>query len=168
MSNFWPKGIELTDTESPRQILDTAQREWNAESSGVLTLVFQETKSESGNDMIIVHAKHVPSNRTVTLFSVIYRPNTPYPVTIQPKDDVLPNYLKKSYYKPGTVDTALIESRILNSQGHQVTNDWVADAPSEFRRKLEEVFNLGIVKSEILSLVSMSGFQSVTADVEEA
>jgi hypothetical protein len=96
MSNFWPKGFELTDTESPRQILETAQREWNAESSGVLTLVFQETKSESGNDMIIVHAKHVPSNRTVTLFSVIYRPNTPYPATIQPKDDILPNYLKKS------------------------------------------------------------------------
>jgi hypothetical protein len=168
MSNFWPKGFELTDTESPRQILETAQREWNAESSGVLTLVFQETKSESGNDMIIVHAKHVPSNRTVTLFSVIYRPNTPYPATIQPKDDILPNYLKKSYYKPGTLDNALVGSGILNSQGCQILNDWVSDAPAEFRKKLEEVFNLGIVKSEILSLVSMSGFQSATADVEDA
>jgi hypothetical protein len=164
MSNFWPKGLEITDTESPKQILKTAQREWNSESGGILTLVFQETKSESGNDMVVVHAKHVPSNRTVTLFSVIYRPNTPYPATIRPKDDVLPNYLKKSYYKPGT----LTGSGVLNFQGRQVTNDWVSDAPAEFRRKLEEVFNLGIVKSEILSLVSMSGFQSVTADVEEA
>lgn len=166
MSNFWPKGLELTDTESPKQILETAQREWKSESGGTLTLVFQETKSESGNDMIIVHAKHVPSNRTVTLFSVIYRPNTPYPATIQPKDDVLPNYLKKSYYKPGTIDSTLTGSGVLNFQGHQVTNDWVSDAPAEFRRKLEEVFNLGIVKSEILSLVSMSEFQSATADVE--
>ncbi len=165
MSNFWPKGLELTDTESPKQILETAQREWNSESSGALTLVFQETKSESGNDMIIVHAKHVPSNRTVTLFSVIYRPKMPYPATIQLKDDVLPNYLKKSYYKPSTIET-LAGPGILNSQGRQVTNDWVSDAPAEFRRKLEEVFNLGIVKSEILSLVSMSEFQSATADVE--
>jgi hypothetical protein len=167
MSNFWPKGLELTDTESPRQILETAQREWNAESSGVLTLVFQETKSESGNEMIIVHAKHVPSNRTVTLFSVIYRPNTPYPVTIQPKDDVLPNYLKKSYYIPGTLDNLLTGTGIVNPQGREVKNEWVADAPAEFRRKLEEVFNLGIVKSEILSLVSMSGFQSVNSNLEE-
>ena len=33
-------------------------------------------------------------------------------------------------------------------------NEWVAETPGEFRNKLREAFNLGIVKSEVLSLFS--------------
>jgi hypothetical protein len=168
MSNFWPKGIEISDTQSPMQILETAQEEWVNNSNGVMTLRLQGTKSESGNDMIIVHAKHVPSNRTITLFSVIYRPNTPYPATIQPKEDELPNYLKKSYY-PNTFSerqsrlkeemrkVSIIETSKLAEvyrEEQKVNNIWVSDDPSEFREKLEKVFNLGIVKADILNLLS--------------
>jgi hypothetical protein len=171
MSNFWPMGIEISDMQSPMQILETAQQEWEQSSNGLLTLLFQEATSESGNDIIIVHAKHVYSNRTVTLFSVIYRPNSPYPATIQPKNDDLPNFLKKSYYQPnidskvrlaGQTDMQmsmaerLMKSVEMSSGGQQVKNTWVSDAPSEFREKLKEVFNLSIVKSDILNLVSTS------------
>lgn len=167
MSIFWPKGIEISDTQSPMQILETAQEEWNLNSDGLLTLVLQDAKSKAGNDMIIVHAKHIPSNRTITLFSVVYRPNTPYPATIQPKEDELPNYLKKSYYLENhPEDARLIEQEIKKRsmmdpsisravpEKKQVNNIWVSDDPSEFREKLEQVFNLGIVKADILNLLS--------------
>jgi hypothetical protein len=157
MSNFWPKGIEISDTQSPMQILETAQEEWHLNSDGLLTLVLQGTKSKAGNDMIIVHAKHIPSNRTVTLFSVVYRHNTPYPATIQPKDDDLPNYLKKEYNKSGALTDVV---RQLGSE--RVSNTWVSDEPSEFRKKLEQVFNLSVVKSDIVNLLSTS--REVTDD----
>jgi hypothetical protein len=35
-----------------------------------------------------------------------------------------------------------------------VVNQWVSDTPSEFRKKLSEAFNLGIIKREILNLAS--------------
>lgn len=156
MTNFWPSGIELNDTQSPKEILHEAQRDWESDSNGLMTLVLQPTKSESGNDMIIVHAKHSPSNRTASLFSVVYRPANPYPATIQPKDDELPNFLKKSYYEPGFDPMRsfglMKPANLLKIEGRTVTNEWVSDTPSEFRAKLKEVFNLGIVKSEVLNL----------------
>jgi hypothetical protein len=99
--------------------------------------------------MLIVHAKHVPSNRTVTLFSVVHRPGAPYPAKIQPRDDELPDILKKSYYRPGIADLAMIKT-----SGQHVTNQWVCDTPAEFRSEVQKVFNLGVIKSEVLSLVS--------------
>jgi hypothetical protein len=111
--------------------------------------------------MIIVHAKHVPGNRTTTLFSVISRPNAPYPATIQPKEDVLPNALKKTYYKPGVLDG--LESKVITA-GQKITNQWVSDSPSEFRTNLEQAFNLSFVKSAILNLLAVSGAQVVSND----
>jgi len=151
MSGFWPTGLDLTDTAPPTAILKTAQGEWEAKSGGVLTLVLQETTSQSGNTMIIVHAKYIPGNRTATLFSVVHRPNAPYPVTIQPEKENLPNSLKKSYRTTGLGEIASI-----GVYGQEVENEWVSDTPSEFRSKLEKVFNLGSVKREVLSLVSHS------------
>ena len=153
MSNFYPTGLKFDDTQSPMEILRVAQGDWKTNSSGVLALVLQEAKSQSGNDMIIVHAKHIPSNRSATLFSVVHRPSAPYPVTIQPKEGDLPNFLKKSYCEPGF---AAIGAGISAMQSHTVKNKWVSDTPADFREKLEEVFNLGFVKSAILNLVSSS------------
>lgn len=160
---FWPQDIQLSDTQSPLEILNTAQEEWRTSSDGIMELVLQDTMSNSGNSMIIVHAKHVISNRTATLFSIVYRADYPYPVTIQPKDEDLPTFLKKSYYKPGARSIAEMKehisliptTRIAEKQGvsgKQVLNQWVSDTPSEFREKLVEVFNLGAIKSEILNL----------------
>ncbi len=151
MTNYWPSGLDLSDTSSPLEILQSARDEWTEQSKGLLTLVIQEAKSTCNNHMLIVHAKHVPSNRTVTLFSVVHRPDAPYPATIQPRGDELPNVFKKSYYKPGFANIA---AGMALSQSREVTNEWVCDTPSEFRPKLERVFNLGALKSEVLSLVS--------------
>jgi hypothetical protein len=118
-----------------------------------MTLILQKAESKSGNSMIIVHAKHNPTNRTATLFSVVHRPKTPYPATIQPKEDDLPDFLKESYYKPGIAD---IGAGISGIQGRTIENKWVSNTPAEFRAKLEEIFNLGVIKSEILNLVSSS------------
>lgn len=159
MSNFWPSSIDLGDTQSPMEILNDAQKEWDSESNGQLTLVLQTTESESGNDLIYVHAKHVPKNRTITIFSVVHRPKSPYPVTIFPEDKNLPNFLKKSYYIPGTKPlpfgaSMALQLGQLETKGRDVVNEWVCETPFEFRRKLGEVFNLGFVKSAILNLVS--------------
>lgn len=146
MTNYWPSGLDLTDVQSPMAILREARSDWEEESDGLLTLILQTAESTSGNDMIIVHAKHNPSNRTATLFSVVYRPDIPYPATLLPKDDELPDFLKKHYIKPGISIGLPIEDKT-------VVNPWVADTPLEFRNNLTEVFNLAIIKSEVLSIV---------------
>jgi hypothetical protein len=162
VTDFWPSGLDLSDTSSPLEILQSAQQEWTEHSGGLLGLVIQEAESASGNHLLILHAKHVPSNRTVTLFSVVHRVDAPYPAKIQPRDNELPDILKKSYYQPGF--TELTTAGFALSQGRKVTNKWVCDTPSEFRSQLKDVFNLGSVKSEVLSLVSGAASPSHTGD----
>lgn len=173
MSKYWPDGLELSDTQSPMEILRDAQSEWESSSGGVLALILQEAKSQSGYDMIVVHAKHVASNRTASLFSVVCRKGHPYPARLQPKDDGLPNFFKKSYKTQNLSSLAAMGNvmRQLNEE-RWVNNEWVADTPSEFREKLEKVFNLGNIKSEILNLISSEGAENdvdsgTSEDVED-
>ena len=148
MTDFWPGDLDLNDTQSPEQILNEAQHDWDSGSKGLLALLLQPATSKSGNSMIIVHAKHVPSRRTATLFTVVYRPEKPYPATIQPKGEEIPSFLKKSretgFGAIGATMQAAVEA---------ATNPWVSETPSEFRTKLREVLNLGTVKSEVLNLL---------------
>lgn len=155
MSSFWPTGVDLSDTQPPRQILKAAQGEWLENSDGIMDLILQDAKTKSGNSMIIVHAKHVTSNRTATLFSVVHRPNHPYPATIQFKEEDLPSFLKKSYYQPDSEALSQL-GNIIGSPGKTVANEWVSVTPSEFRKKLADAFNQGFVKSEVLNLASIS------------
>jgi hypothetical protein len=148
MSNFWPSGIDLSDTQSPREILKVAQEDWHQSSGGIMELVLQNAMSTAGHSMIIVHAKHVASNRTSTLFSVLHQPNNPYPVTIQLETKSLPNILKKTY-SPNSIYTAM--DAVVKQT---VSNPWVSDTPAEFRTKLAEAFNEGTIKSIILNLAS--------------
>jgi hypothetical protein len=158
MSSFWPDGLKLSDTQSPRDILKTAQEEWYTNSDGIMELVLQDAQSESGNSMIIVHAKHAANKRTAMLFSVVNQPEKSYPVAIQLEED-LPIFLKKSYSEPMPLRPS-IASSISAITGQQilktVVNEWVSDTPSEFREKLTKAFNLGIIKREIVNLASSS------------
>ncbi|MGL4401913.1 MAG: hypothetical protein ACRCXD_18790 [Luteolibacter sp.] len=151
MSSYWPSGLNLEDTSSPLEIIEAARQQWDARSNGMLTLIVQITQSYNKNDMMIIHAKHIPSNRTATLFSVVHRPNLPYPAIIQPKGDELPDQFKRSYYKPGIAEMSNFTGVM---SGRDITNEWVCDTPTEFRSKLEKVFNLGSLKADVLSLVS--------------
>jgi hypothetical protein len=157
MSGFWPSGLDLGDTASPKAILETAKGEWETESDGRLTLVIRDSKSESGNKMILVYAKSIPENKTTALFSVVHRPTASYPVTIQPEKDYLPDCLKKSYKRQNLTISAHIAASIADMSGQPVEktimNEWVAETPSEFRTKLYDAFNLGTVKSAVLGLV---------------
>lgn len=156
MSNFWPADIQLNDTQSPREILNAAKEDWQTSSDGLMDLILQDLESQSGNVMIVVHAKHVLSNRTATLFSVVHRPNHPYPTTIQIEEADLPNFLKKSYYKPGSSNVLDLHKSVPGQTGRTVSNKWVADTPPEFRKKLTDAFNLGSIKGEILNLASVA------------
>lgn len=162
MSKYWPDGIELSDTQSPMDILRDAQSDWELSSDGLLALVLQEAESQSGYDMVVVHAKHVASNRTASLFSVVCRKGHPYPARLQPKDDELPDFFKKTY-KTQSLGSLAAMSNIVRQFNDEkwVKNEWVADTPSEFRERLEKVFNLGNIKSEILNLISSLGARGV-------
>ncbi|XCN72601.1 MAG: hypothetical protein Q3M24_20275 [Candidatus Electrothrix aestuarii] len=156
MSSFWPEGLSVSDTQSPYEILESAKEEWETASDGVLTLVLQESEPKDGIETITVHAKHIPSNRTSTLFSVAHRQKEFYPITIQPREkEELPDILKKSYYQPGAGIGGVVLATI--REGKTVTNKWVSDTPSEFRQKLAEAFNLSVVKSAVLNLTSFKG-----------
>jgi len=139
------------------EILRDAQADWESSSNGSLRLILQEAESKSGNDMIIVHAMHVASKRTASLFSIICRKGHPYPARIRPKDDELPNYLKKTY-KTQPISRASVASAMQTLiEEKWVNNPWVSETPSEFRFNLEKVFNLGNIKSEVLNLISSKG-----------
>ena len=169
MSSFWPAGIELSDTQSPREILKAAKEDWQTSSDGIMDLILQDTESQSGNSMIVVHAKHVASRRTATLFSVIHRSEQPYPATIKIKGEDLPTFLKKSYYKPGLTDDVLgIHKGTFDKMGmgRTVSNKWVSDTPPEFRENLADAFNLGAVKGEILNLASVAKENGDSSDEE--
>ena len=163
MSIFWPEGLSVSDAQSPYEILKHAREEWKTASNGVLALVLQESEDDK-TIIITVHAKHLPSNRTATLLSVIHRLNEPYPVTIRPRqEEHLPNILRKSYYQPGIDDYAEMISG--EPVGGTVTNKWVSDTPSEFRNKLIDAFNLSEVKAVVLNLTSSKG---TTVDTDNA
>jgi hypothetical protein len=142
--------------------LNTAKEDWQKNSNGLMDLVLQDTESESGNPMIIVHAKHVVKNRTSMLFSIVHQPKQPYPVSIEPKGEKLPTFLQKSYYDGpipklsqvgiGHMVAGAIAGR--EKMPNLVVNQWVSDTPSEFREKLTQAFNLGVIKREILNLAS--------------
>lgn len=148
MSDFWPSDLEVDDIQSPREILESAKEDWDIGSNGVMTLTLQDTTTTTDHAMIIVHAKHMPSNRTSRLFSVVHRPDNPYPVTLQPDDETLPNFLMKSYTDRGWTGLEQI------LQEREIVNQWVSDTPTEFRRKLSEILNQGVVKSKVLNLIS--------------
>ncbi len=69
--------MTYTKTVMPKEILEN----WRFVDDNI-RLVLQDTTSESGNSMIIVHAKHVPSNRTSRLFTIKCHPSYPYPISI--------------------------------------------------------------------------------------
>jgi hypothetical protein len=48
----------------------------------------------------------------------------------------------------------------MKKSGVPLDNKWVSDTPSEFRKKLSEAFNLGIIKREILNLASSTANHS--------
>ncbi|NEQ47341.1 MAG: hypothetical protein F6K00_28915 [Leptolyngbya sp. SIOISBB] len=161
MASYWPKGVDLKDISSPRTILESAQQEWVDHSDGLLTLIIQDTQSTDGDAMLVVYAKHMPSNRTVTLFSVVHRTDAPYPARIQPRNEELPNFLKKTYTRS---DAADLDKVVRQMTANTIVNTWVCDTPSEFRSRLEDVFDLGTVKSEILNLIAVGN--SVSAGYE--
>ncbi|MCI5165555.1 MAG: hypothetical protein D3903_05535 [Candidatus Electrothrix sp. GM3_4] len=182
MNSFWPEGLSVSDIQSPYEILENAREEWETASDGVLTLVFQKSEPEDGIETIIVHVKHVPDNRTVTLFSVIHRLNSPYPITIQPKQDRLPKILKKSYCIPSkssvfAMEMAKVDCEVNKTFGRPmsiketqelITNKWVSDTPSEFREKLTEAFNLSVIKSAVLNLTSSASSEAQPDDDNNA
>lgn len=172
MSSFWPEGLSVSDVRVPYEILEAAREEWETASNGVLTLVLQKSESEDGIETITVHAKHIPSNRTVTLFSVIHRQKEFYPVTIQPREkEKLPSILKKSYYQPKSQGIGIGLGVVMKATQREektvtkkFTNKWVSDTPSEFTEKLTEAFNLSVVKSAVLNLASSKGAKSTSVD----
>lgn len=155
MNEFWPEGLSLKDLISPYEMLRLAQQEWEQKSDGAMVLVLERDRSEDGHTVIIVYARYIPSNRTASLLKVIHRQSVPYPVTIHPRSENLPAFLKRSHYQPGIGDFSGVAGIMREAtKGRTVTNRWVSDTPSEFREKLAEAFNLSDVKTAILGLAS--------------
>lgn len=168
MSNFWP-GIDLKDTKSPLEILNDAKEDWEKNSNGAMTLVLQQATTTNGNNMIMVHARHLPSARTGAILKVVHRPTSAYPVTIYPEDDEIPDFLKKSYSTAGfDVIASMMPQSIGKVPPRTVTNQWVAETPAEFRAKLKSAFGLGTAKSIILNLAAVAEQTDITDGIESS
>ena len=157
MSNFWPLDLNLTDCVTPRDILSEAQNEWGREGKGIFELVFRNTKSETGNELVIVYAQHRQSRKTAKLFQVLHRPDKPFPVTIQPEIEALPEVFQREYKKTVSSGFSSI-AHLMNPQERiiNVTNDWVATTPAEFRENLSRAFQSDSVRSQLLNMLVTS------------
>lgn len=154
MLDYWPDGLELGDTDSPLEILKLAKEDWEARSDGQLSLIVQESESTNGHAYLEVHAKYIPTNQTISLFSVLHRHDSYYPSRIQPRDEELPDFFRKKYKRTTGVGLASMMATAATVTEKEVTNEWVCETPAEFRVNLRRALNLGVVKSEIVSLVS--------------
>jgi hypothetical protein len=159
LAKFFPAGLDARDSSSPADILLEARTQWERESSGALTLDFTNDEIKEGLAVTFVRVIHLPSQRSASLFEVGHRPDTPYPVAIQPDDDDLPKLLRKSYYEPGSPgltnwNAMMAAATLAKTEGKTVKNDWVADTPAEFRAMLEKAFNLGYVKGIVVNLLA--------------
>lgn len=151
MSNFWPSDLNLKDTSSPSEIITEASKEWHTRSQGQLVLQAEPYETDEGDEALTVFVQHIPTSRAISLFTVNYRANHPYPARFFPKGDELPNYLKKSYKSRSLLSTVSLDNL---STGQQIQNEWVCDTPTEFRENLKKIINLGSIRSRIVSLLS--------------
>lgn len=148
MFNFWPEGFEISDTQSPIEILEEAKREWLDRSKGQISLAIRNVVTDEGYERYLVYAHHVPSNRVASLFTVVSRNECPYPARLQPKIAELPRFFLKEYWDGPDHDDF--------RESCWIKNEWVADSPSEFREHLKSILNLSHIKSELLNLISSS------------
>lgn len=137
MAEFWPSGFNITDTASPYEILNQASEEWAEEGGGLLRLIIdqEDTVLSSTFD---VHAEHVPSKRTISLFSVTHLRARPYPSEIG-----------ISWYG----HSEMIAGIVVNQPSQKL----VARTPERFRELLRAVFNRDDLKSELLRFVVNAG-----------
>ena len=156
MSEYWPDDLDLTDTRSPLEILESVRQELIAMSGHRLTLDVIGTETGDGRVSIPVYAREMSAFRAAMLLEVTHRAGFHYPARIIPVTEELPDFLKKEYWKPGAVrDFGLSPAlRSMEVFGTQVTNEWVCDTPTEFSDKLQQVLKRAEVKRALLGLLT--------------
>jgi len=156
MSDYWPDDLDLTDTRSPLEILESVRKELIAMSGNRLTLDFAGTETSDNRVSMPVYAREVSSRRTATLFEVTHLRGLSYPVRIIPVTEELPDFLRKEYWEPKSGRSSDL-SPILQSMvgvGMKVTNEWVCDTPAEFSDKIQKMLKRSEVKRAILGLLT--------------
>lgn len=169
--SFFPDDIDLSEIQSPTEILEEAREEWARRSDGMLDLIVIESDlSDSTRSILDVILTHSSSGRQAKLLSLRHVPDQAYPLEIVPESFNYPDYLVKKRFVPARKKTLLGPS-ILDSLGelipeHTVTNKWVCETPREFRQMLAEALSLGSVKSLIVNLVAGRAIREIRLSEE--
>jgi hypothetical protein len=170
--SFFPSDLEITNAQSPLDILSEAKNEWDTKGQGIVTLLVDGGRSALHGDsdltLIHVYAMHIPSERVESLLTVIYASGKPYPARISPEKDDIPEYLRKERFVPAKI-SGLMSPSILNTfreaiPAHTVSEEWVCESPEEFRKQLSKALTLGRVKSAITNIIAASGNVAVSPD----
>lgn len=169
--SFFPDDIDLSEIQSPAEILEEAREEWSRRSDGALDLIVVESDmSDNTRSILDVILAHLSSGRQAKLLSIRHVPDQAYPLEIVPESFNYPDYLVKKRFVPARKKTLLGPS-ILDSLGelipeHTVTNKWVCETPREFRKMLAEALSLGSVKSLIVNLVAGRAIREIPLSEE--
>lgn len=160
LRDLWPDDIRTEGMLPPEEILRQQAEHLEKRTNGLL--IADVLRTETADRVILGFEVYAPRiNSRVRLFGAQHRAEDDYPVAIEPPKDDLPAFLKESYYRPGTVESAAAAVGNLGLTGHVVKNEWIADSPMEFTEKVGRVLALPAVKARVVSLISRS---SVPAD----
>ncbi len=168
--NFFPSDLEITNLQSPLDILSEAKLEWDSKGQGIISLLVDEGRSTSGSDstsvIIHVYALHIPSQRLARLLTIFHVTEKPYPARINPEKEDIPDYLRKERIGASSRSSlAAIESfRVSMSQNTSV-DEWVCESPDEFRRQLVKALNRGSVKAAVTNIVTVSSVDDETSEI---
>lgn len=149
-----PNDVFLEGIESPKDILDEVCRDINSRNSSIEALVKTRLLADRLvlSFIILSHKK----GSSFTLFDAAHRKNLEYPVAIDPPENDVPEFLRRTKIRRGIPSLGKIHAPnwLEGTPDKVVENKWVAATPEEFRTKLETLFRLDHVKATIISLQS--------------
>jgi hypothetical protein len=150
--SLWPTDLHTDDVRTPTEILVEQAQLLEKETKGVLQGRVTEPEVEGRKILAFeVVAPRIPV--TTRLFEVQQSPQLEYPVAIIPPNVAIPDYLKREVYRPSGMEAVLAGPVVA---GRMETNEWVADTPLEFRKKLEKLLSSSGVKAILYSLLARS------------
>lgn len=167
--SFWPDEINADVVISPIEIMEEAGAE--LEQKTLRLAVTVRTTQLSDRVVLAFEISNHSAQTTVNLFEVSHQIEQPYPVAIDPPEYRIPEFLTRIQLvprRPGKIEnfvTTVAPRNLQTIPESYVENEWICATPTEFKKKLTELFARDDVKARIITLLTARKAHKVSATV---